>query len=128
MNTVVYDGDCGFCTQAALWLRQRSQQLEIVAWQDFDYEQLGLSQSQVSSAVYLVDSAGAVHKGAAAVGRTLLSMSFPWKVIGALLVTPPISWIARAAYPIVARNRHRLPGATQACRIEPDTRHQSREQ
>ncbi len=40
-----------------------------------------------------------------------------WGLIGRLMLVPPVSWLAAAVYAVVARNRHRLPGATDACRV-----------
>ena len=39
------------------------------------------------------------------------------RAFGALLLAPPVSWFARPGYWLVARYRHRLPGATDACRL-----------
>jgi hypothetical protein len=44
-------------------------------------------------------------------------MSGPLVVLGWLLLTPPFSWAGAAGYPIVARYRHKLPGATAACAV-----------
>jgi len=40
-----------------------------------------------------------------------------WRVAGRLLSRPPVLWVARPAYAVVAANRHRLPGSTDACRL-----------
>ncbi len=41
------------------------------------------------------------------------------KIVGALVMYPPISFFARPAYRLVAKYRHKLPGGTPACKIEP---------
>jgi predicted DCC family thiol-disulfide oxidoreductase YuxK len=40
-----------------------------------------------------------------------------WKAVGVVLQVPPISWLAALVYVVVAKNRHRLPGGTPACKL-----------
>ena len=54
---------------------------------------------------------------AAAVARVLLRSRWPWRPLGALMLVPPISWLAEAVYRIISANRYRLPGATPACAV-----------
>ena len=69
--------------------------------------------------VVWVSRSGVVSGGAEAIGRTLLAAGFPWVLLGVLLVFPPVRWLARAVYPVVAANRMRLPGGTPACAVPP---------
>ncbi|HZP51642.1 thiol-disulfide oxidoreductase DCC family protein, partial [Actinocrinis sp.] len=63
-------------------------------------------------------SAGApIRSGAAAVAQVLLRSRWPWRPIGALMLVPPISWLAAGAYHLVSVNRYRLPGSTPACAV-----------
>jgi predicted DCC family thiol-disulfide oxidoreductase YuxK len=39
-----------------------------------------------------------------------------YRFLGWILQAPPLSWLADAAYAILARLRHVLPGGTPACR------------
>ena len=39
-----------------------------------------------------------------------------WGFVGAVLVRPPVSWLAKPVYTLVARNRDKLPG--DACETE----------
>ena len=59
-----------------------------------------------------------VSYGAEAVAWALLTGGPGWRLVGRLLLHPPLSWPARAVYVLVAANRHRLPGASESCRIE----------
>ncbi len=115
---LVFDGDCGFCTASARWIEARlPRDVEVVTWQSRDLDELGLSEAEVTSAAYWIDAAGLPHRGHHAIGRSLMTAGGVWGVIGRLLITPPVSWLAAPVYTLVAKNRGRLPGATDACRI-----------
>lgn len=116
--TLVFDGDCAFCTSSVDWLRRWCRPaVRFVPWQHLDLAAHGLTEAQVTSAVQWLSIAdGApVRSGAAAVARVLLRSRWPWRPIGALMLVPPISWLAGLVYRIIAANRHRLPGSTPAC-------------
>ncbi len=80
-------------------------------------ETLGLTEADVSTAAYWVVDDGTLHRGHRGIGRALQTMGRLWVVIGRLMVTPPISWLAKPVYALVARFRHMLPGSTDACKL-----------
>ena len=109
MGVLVFDGECGFCTSAAEWVGG-----ERAPWQDLGAEglaELGLSVEEAREAAWWVDGAGR-YRGHLAIGHALAERSR----LGRVLLVPPLSWLGAAAYPLVARYRHRLPGGTPACR------------
>jgi predicted DCC family thiol-disulfide oxidoreductase YuxK len=115
---LVFDGDCGFCTASARWIEARlPESVPVEPWQSLDLEELGLTEHDVTTAAWWIDATGGRHRGHAAIGRALIEAGGVWGLVGRLIVTPPISWIARPVYALIARNRHRLPGATDACRL-----------
>ena len=120
LPTLVFDGDCGFCTASVhlleSWCRPAAR---VVPWQMLDLAAHGLTEQQVSRAVqWLPVSADApIRSGAAAVARVLLRSRWPWRPIGALMLVPPISWLAAGAYHVISVNRYRLPGSTPACAV-----------
>lgn len=79
--TLVFDGDCGFCTSSARLLERIGPDAEIVPWQRADLDRLGITAVRA-------------------------------------MTLPGISPFAAAAYRLVSRNRHRLPGGTPACANE----------
>jgi predicted DCC family thiol-disulfide oxidoreductase YuxK len=121
--TLVFDGDCGFCTASVhvleSWCRPA---VRFVPWQMLDLAAHGLTEGQVTKAVqWLPTSLDApIRSGAAAVAQVLLRSRRPWRPIGALMLVPPISWLAAGAYHLVSANRYRLPGATPACAVAND--------
>lgn len=116
--TLVYDGDCAFCTSSARWMLRLGLRVDgVVPWQHADLERLGLTPAQCQQSVQLVEQ-GRTSSGHEALARLLLRSAPPWRALGLLLLTPPFSWAARTAYRWVADHRHRLPGGTPSCRAD----------
>jgi predicted DCC family thiol-disulfide oxidoreductase YuxK len=116
---LIYDGDCGFCTSSARWVERRAAaHLEIVPWHSVDLDERGLSVDDVTTAAWVVDG-DERYRGHEAIAMALRQCGAAWPAIGWLLMAPPMSWFARHGYTVVAANRHRLPGSTDACRLEP---------
>jgi predicted DCC family thiol-disulfide oxidoreductase YuxK len=116
---LVYDGDCGFCTTCVRLLERIEPEAEMVAWKLTDLGELGLTEEQASAAVQWVEIDGTVRSGHAAVAATLSAAGGIWAPAGRALLSPGISPIAAVAYRLIAANRHRLPGGTPACAVEP---------
>jgi len=115
---LVFDGDCGFCTSSARWIEARlPATVEVVPWQECDLDELGLTEADVTTAAYWIDDDGVAHRGHRAIGRSLMASGGAWRVIGRLVITPPISWLAVPVYALIAKYRYKLPGSTDACRI-----------
>lgn len=122
--TLLYDADCGFCAASARWLRRLRLGASIRPLQRADLAALGVDAERARRQIPFVEpssSAVRVSYGHVAVGRALATGGPGWRLAGWLLLHPPVSWLARPAYALVARNRYRLPGSTAACRIEPPT-------
>lgn len=125
---LVFDGDCGFCTTTARWIESYlPPSVKVEPWQGLNLDELGLTEEQVTTAAYWVDGSG-LYRGHLAVGRALLAaceqrqrihIKVGFKLAGWAAIYPPTAWVARALYRLVAINRHRLPGSTDACRIQP---------
>jgi predicted DCC family thiol-disulfide oxidoreductase YuxK len=118
--TLVYDGDCGFCTRCVgLIPAGVARSAVVVPYQRADLAALGLSAERCASAVQWVGADGARGSGADAIARLLISGGGFWRPVGAALLTPPLSWLAALVYRVVAANRMRLPGGTPACAVPP---------
>jgi predicted DCC family thiol-disulfide oxidoreductase YuxK len=119
--TLIFDGDCAFCTSTARWVSGRwVQPAEAVAWQQLGNQrlgELGLTEWDVRHAAYWVDTTGHLSRGHAAVAQALVAGDGWMRAAGHVISVPPGAWLARPAYWLVARYRYRLPGATDACRI-----------
>jgi len=120
--TLVYDGDCAFCTSSVRWVTRLGLAVdEVVPWQHSDLGALGLTQQQCEAKMQLVLPEG-TWAGHAAAGKLLLRSRWYWKPLGALLLVPPTSWVARAVYRWVADHRDRMPGGTAACALPQEER------
>lgn len=117
-GTLVFDGDCGFCTTSAKWIERRlGDTVRVEMWQALDLASMGLTADEVSTAAYFVDPDGTLHRGHLGIGRSFEHMALPYRLTGWAMQRPPVSWIAAPVYRLVAKYRYRLPGATDACRI-----------
>ena len=120
--TLVYDGDCAFCTSSVRWVTRLRLGADVVAaWQHTDLAPLGLTQQQCEDKLQLV-LPGRTWSGHAAVGKLLLRSQWYWRPVGLLLLTPPVSWLARGVYRWVADNRDKMPGGTAACALPQEQR------
>ncbi|MGH3447971.1 MAG: GNAT family N-acetyltransferase [Nocardioidaceae bacterium] len=116
MGTLLYDGDCGFCTSSARLLqRWVPTEADVQPWQRVDLRSLGVTPRQAAESVQWLD--GTVHEeGPDAIGAYLQSSQMPaWRAVGRGLKLRPVRALAWPVYRLVARYRHKLPGGTPAC-------------
>jgi predicted DCC family thiol-disulfide oxidoreductase YuxK len=116
--TFIFDGDCAFCSTCARFIERRMRtSAAVVAWQHADLDALGLTVAECEEGVQWVAADGAVSAGPAGIGRLLVDAGSYWRPLGWLLLAPPLSWLARPVYRLIARNRDKLPGGTAACAL-----------
>jgi|GEM_PF-384096 len=116
---LLYDGDCGFCTTTATALERRLGAVDVVVrpWQPDDEQRYGVTTAQAELEIHWVDRRGGVFGGADAVLAWWRTGHGIWPVLGRILTAPLLVQLTRWGYRIVARHRHRLPGATEACAV-----------
>jgi predicted DCC family thiol-disulfide oxidoreductase YuxK len=115
---LVFDGDCGFCTTTANWIKKNSiVALEIAPYQWTDLEQYGLTAEEAAAKVQLVvgDKIFAGHNCMAKL--LLIQPNVLLKLVGAIMVMPVIDPISARLYTWIAANRQKLPGGTPACKL-----------
>ena len=132
-EVLIYDGDCAFCQRCLEWgqrhLPSFPQALSYASIQPADF---GLELQDVQESIWLVAPEASIQmrqqgraqwSGHLAAARILtqqplkLRFGFGWRMFGYLIIVGgPISALA---YRLVAKNRHRLPGATEACELPP---------
>jgi predicted DCC family thiol-disulfide oxidoreductase YuxK len=115
----LYDADCGFCTRLSRVLDRISARgsYDVTAWQRADLDELGLTPQACSQASWFVTRSGTAFRGSDAIARALMEGFVPLRPVGALLTLPGLRTLSRAGYGWVARNRHRMPGSTDQCRV-----------
>ena len=122
-GTLIYDGDCGFCVRAAMWLRRRwtSTDATMVAAQELtaaDATDLGLEYDHLLDALWWSDDTG-VQRGHHAVAKGLQQADGHFlRGTGKLLNARAFEALGRGTYAFVAARRHRLPGGTSSCAAE----------
>ena len=116
-RTLIYDADCGFCTRSAKWLA-RGGNVNIKPWQGIrDLEAIGLTEEMVETAAYWADG-GSVKAGAeSAIAHALMAKGKGWGIAGRIILLPGIRHAAAPVYKVIAKNRHAMPGGTDACRL-----------
>ena len=116
---LIYDGDCGFCTSAAIRISDRWRvPAKATSWQDLGGDglaELGLSPADGQKAAWWVDSDGRLFEGHLAVAKSLIAAQGWRGAVGKVILIPPVGGVAALGYRVVVRNRHRLPGSTKAC-------------
>jgi predicted DCC family thiol-disulfide oxidoreductase YuxK len=117
-GTLLFDGDCGFCTTAAGLAARIAPDATVVPYQRADLAALGVRAEDAATSLQWVTTDRRVYAGAAAAARLLVGAGRAWKLLGRLLLLPGIRTIAELLYRLVAANRHRLPGGTPACRAD----------
>jgi len=117
---LIYDGDCGFCTTSANFFAEQiaGRPRSVAPWQALDLATFGLREAQTTTAAYWVDANGAAHRAHKGIAKALIASPMPWPIAGWILALPPMSWLASVLYKVVARNRHKLPGSTDACKVD----------
>jgi predicted DCC family thiol-disulfide oxidoreductase YuxK len=115
-HVLMYDGDCAFCT---LWVTRLRRKLpafpQTLTSQDAPLEDFGLTTRDVEQYAWYITPTHqyAGHLAASALLRAQPRLGF--RILGVLIALPPVSWFAGVGYWLIARFRHRLPGASASC-------------
>ncbi len=133
--TLIYDGDCGFCTSAVHWLERNLPIMpKSTPFQWAALEEFGLTREEATERVWVViaEQSGAggpsdgdselLHQYGGYLAISVILRHQPhlgWRFLGILLDTPPFSVVAGLGYSLTARFRYLLPGGTPACKMRP---------
>ena len=106
--TLVYDGECEFCTRLARWVERHDRRGRISVRPNQEpglIESLGLSSDEVERASWVVEPGGRKFEGAAGISRVLRELGGAWSLLGSLYLVPPFGWAEDRYYGRVARRR-----------------------
>lgn len=117
MGSLLYDGDCGFCTRSATWLAARGT-VPTEPWQRRDRLPAGLTEEDVTARAYWLEDDRPVAGGAEAIARALQARGGLYGPYGRLLRTRLLRGVAERSYRRIAHHRHQLPGGTDACKLD----------
>lgn len=117
---LIYDADCGFCTQTAKMLQKWTKnRVEIYGWQLIPERMaaIGLTAADGLTQVWFMDEHGRLTGGAEAVNHALRHCWWA-RPFTYLYPIPGIRHLQNVVYRWIAKNRYKFPGSTDACRIE----------
>lgn len=115
---ILYDADCGFCTRSARLLERLGAAASFAPLQRADLVALDVDPARAEHELPAVH-AGGVAYGAHAIRVALATGPWWMRALAVVLGLPVIAGLAQVGYRWVAANRHRLPGGTTACTLEP---------
>lgn len=124
MHLVLYDGVCGLCDRSVQFIlrNDRSNRFRFATLQGETGGELarkhGFDPAELSSFILILDhdlpSERAMRKGKAGL-RVLWELGGFWKLVGWLSILP--GWLVDPFYTLIAKNRYRMFGKLDACRI-----------
>jgi predicted DCC family thiol-disulfide oxidoreductase YuxK len=111
--TVIYDGSCGLCSGNLKWLFRFDtlHKFEAMPYQDPEvYRKFPqIKENECQQAMHVVFPNGKVFQGSDGFREVFLRL--PWFFfVGILMSIPPLPFILRKAYPVIARHRYKLGG------------------
>lgn len=118
---LVFDGQCGFCTRSANWIRRldRSGSIQIHPAQKLGiHERFQLTAADTQRAAWAISGTHRLS-GAAAVNLSL-DVALGLRVFSMLYRFPPVRWIQDRIYAWVASHRYLLRGTTPWCVTHPE--------
>ena len=114
----LFDADCGVCQQGTARIRETiAPPVEIVGYQSVDLVALGVSEAEVDRGPVLVRADGSHVVGPGAIAELLATARSPFRQAGQVMLLPGIRQALGAVGPVMYRNKHRLPGVSDSCRV-----------
>ncbi len=115
----LYDADCGFCTRWIGVVQRRVPGVAVAPLNRVDLAALGVDPGRTELEMPLVRPDGSVVYGHLAWADILRAAPAPACWLGVVLGSRLLQRPARGVYTWIARHRHRLPGGTPACSLNP---------
>ena len=116
--TFLFDGDCGVCQNGTDTIRSKVKPpVDIIAYQNVDLADFGVSEADVLEGPVLVRTDGSHVIGPLGMAEMLRSARAPYKYMGKVMLIPGLRHALRALGPAMYKNRSRLPGSNDSCRV-----------
>jgi predicted DCC family thiol-disulfide oxidoreductase YuxK len=118
---IVFDGQCAFCLRTLRMLQRLDRHGAMRLYDSHDTGRIAttfpmLAGADFENAMFAVTADGRVCRGYFAVEAVLRALPAAWPLL-LLFRIPGVSIIGSRLYALVARNRHRLGCATDACEL-----------
>ncbi len=116
---VIFDGVCNLCNKSVDFIirRDRKNKFQFAANQGLAGKEIlahfGIEIKEVST-IFLLEN-GYLYDRSAAALRIARGLGFPWSLLWPLSILPP--FLRNAGYKLIARNRYRIWGKKDTCRI-----------
>jgi predicted DCC family thiol-disulfide oxidoreductase YuxK len=108
-GTLIFDGDCGFCTSSVRWLERHHGTFHSLPWQQIpDLKSFGLNLEMVTESAIFISDIGKISIGSSAIGEAMKSCSKPISLFGRVVTSRLVEGLAQRAYKLIAKNRGRL--------------------
>ena len=114
--TVIYDGPCGICAGNLKWLYRLD---TLKKFDAIPYQTEGLlvrfphlKMEECEKAMHLVFPDGRTYTGSDGFREVFLRMPLMC-LFGVIMSIPPLPWILRKLYPVLARNRYKVGGSCE---------------
>jgi predicted DCC family thiol-disulfide oxidoreductase YuxK len=114
----LFDGDCGLCQSLVDRMRKRiAPPIDFVTYQSVDIAALGVSLASCLEGPVLVRTDGTHVVGVDAMAGMLRTAGYPYRLFVRVMLALGVLPLLTRVQAIFYRNRYRLPGGTEACRI-----------
>lgn len=114
----LFDGDCGVCQNGTESMRRRfDPPVDMSAYQHVDLPACGINHDETLEGPILLRVNGSHVVGPLAIAELLSLSRRPYRTLGMTMLLPGVRHLLRAVGPSVYRQRYRLRGATDACRM-----------
>lgn len=119
---LIFDADCAFCQSCVRWGNRNLRAFPKAAgFQHLDLSLGPVSREQAQTSIWLVSTANSEFEplpaNRAAAFILKLEPNVFWKLFGHFIDIPGLRVISKAVYYFVAKNRAKLPGATESCEL-----------
>jgi hypothetical protein len=116
----LFDADCGVCQNSTKMMKKKiNPPVDFRPYQGFDYSSFGITEKNLGEGPILISIDSTFLVGPLGMA-TLLKMSRkPFRYIGSIMLLPGIRHFLNKIGPSLYAKRGYLPGATDACSINP---------
>jgi len=110
---VIYDGQCNICAGNLPWLYRLDwlKRFDALPYQSEEvYRRYPMvKRAECEEAMHVAFPNGRIYQGTDAFRAVFLRMPLTF-VVGVVMAIPPMPWLLRKLYPLLARNRYRIGG------------------
>ena len=116
----LFDNDCGVCQNSTEMMKKRIKPpVDFQPYQSFDYARFGITEKNLTQGPILISTDSSFLIGPLGMATLLKMSKKPYRYIGRMILLPGIRHFLKKVGPSLYAKRRYLPGATEACEIDP---------